>query len=299
MKSPFLPSKFVLAIALSIVSPWYSSTFAQALEPVQPFDSRSIRDRDENSTLLTTTIVANRPPDLGRPPGRTRGGGTHYVPPKPPKSGAPGGRPRGGAGRGNCPKVAVPLTILIPNEQVAPSPDNPKSVTSVWGQSASEKPTFWFFVPYDDRAGFSAEFALQDAAGNDIHRAPVALPSQPGIVAVPLPESIAPLTVDALYQIYFTVKCGSTRMAQSEYVKGWVQHIALDPDLAEQIAAASPEARPAIYASHSLWFDALTAIAHLRLKDPNNSTLQLDWQQLLKSANLGDITNQPPVRSQK
>lgn len=298
MKSPFLLPKFVFAIAMSFTSLWYSLPAAQAGVSVQPLSPQSVDDYDEDTTSLMMT-VANRPPKLGRPGGRSGGGGAHYVPPKPPKSGTPGGRPRGGAGRGNCPKVSVPLTILIPNEQVTPSSANPKSITSVWGQSASEKPTFWFFVPYGDRVGFSAEFALQDAAGKDIHRTSVALPSQPGIVAVALPESVAPLTVDALYQLYFTVKCGSTRTAQSEYVKGWVQHVAIDPALKRQIAEANPESRPAIYASQSLWFDALTTIAELRLKDLDNRTLEQNWQQLLKSANLGDIANQPLARSHK
>jgi hypothetical protein len=296
MKSPVLPPNLVWAIALGLISSLNSLTLAQASTTTAtqtPASHQSINH--QAAPFAESILIADKPPNLGTPGGRRGGGGAHYKPPKPPGTlGTPGGRPRGGAGRGNCPKVQIPLTILIPNDQISLSQST--KITSVWGLSTSEKPTFWFFVPYDNSSNFSAEFALQNAQGKDVYRQAVALPKQPGVIAVHLPDSVPPLETGVPYQTYFTVKCGNSRSSQSDFVKGWVQRIALSPTVANQIATAKPHDRPAIHANNGLWFDALTTIAELRLKQPNDVKLLAEWQSLLESANLSDVADQPLVQ---
>jgi hypothetical protein len=294
MKSPVLPPNLVWAIALGLISSLNFSTLTQASTVTETLTTHNTTP--PQALRPESVLMADRPPIVGAPGGRRGGGGAHYKPPKPPgTAGTPGGRPRGGASRGSCPKVEPPLTILIPSSQVAQA-QNGATATSVWGLSTSEKPTFWFFMPYDNSTNFSAEFVLQDIEGNDIHRQVVVLPKQAGVVGVDLPDSVAPLKPGVLYQTYLTVKCGSNRPSQSEFVKGWVQRTTLSPELANQIAAAKPQDRPAIYASNGLWFDALTTIAELRLQQPNDATLLAEWQSLLESVNLGDVANQPLVK---
>jgi Domain of Unknown Function (DUF928) len=42
-----------------------------------------------------------------------------------------------------------------------------------------------------------------------------------------------------------------------------------------------------------LWYDALNSLANLRVIKPQDTGLKQDWQNLLKSIDLGDLANQP------
>ena len=53
--------------------------------------------------------------------------------------------------------------------------------------------------------------------------------------------------------------------------------------------------RANIYALSGSFTDALTNVAQLRRQRPNDTELKTDWQDLLRSVNLGAITDAPLI----
>ncbi|NJK47021.1 DUF928 domain-containing protein [Candidatus Gracilibacteria bacterium] len=79
-------------------------------------------------------------------------------------------------------------------------------------------------------------------------------------------------------------------------VEGSVERVELNATLKSQLKAAnSARDRVAIYASHGIWYDALTELGELYRTNPQNRKVQEDWADLLHSVGLGAIARVPIV----
>lgn len=210
------------------------------------------------------------------------------------------GRRTGMGSRNNCPAVSIPLTALAPltrQQKVSQKPD----IGVVGGLTTSERPTFWFYVPYtQDNRNLSAEFSLQDTKGEDIYRKKaIALPPKPGVISVSLPNTVKSLQVNQSYRWYFKIRCNQQTASLPVYVEGEIQRINLDSGVTEELSAFSdPQQKIAIYAKEGIWFDALNMLAQLR-QSSQDASVKEDWQSLLQSANLDNISTAPLVNSSK
>ena len=108
--------------------------------------------------------------------------------------------------------------------------------------------------------------------------------SQPGIIEFSLPT---PLETGKQYQWYFVVDCGGT---EPDYVSGWVEWRQPDADLQALLARSGDREKVALYANKGFWHDALTELARLRQANPDDEALKADWESLLDSIGLGEIT---------
>jgi Domain of Unknown Function (DUF928) len=224
----------------------------------------------------------------------------YFVPPPPPNQanrGAPTGRSRGGASRGSCQVSKEPLTAIVPatpnsytQKQAQTSTNNTSEI--VFAQTVSERPSFWFYVPYKLTPNIPIEFVLQDERGkNDVTSFTVSN-STPGVAKISFPATSAPLEIGTMYHWYFLVYCDSHKPV---FVEGWVQRVTLQPTLNEQLQKATPRERIALLASHGIWYDAIAQLAALRQTNPNNANLIADWKSLLESVGLGAISSEPIV----
>jgi hypothetical protein len=198
------------------------------------------------------------------------------------------GRRRGGARRsGACPTPDTELTALVPANE-ATTQTLPE--TYVGGSTTAEYPTFWFYVPHALTADLTAEFILQDDSGQDIYRATStdfpASEQTPGIVGVSLPATVAPLEVGKTYQWYFKLNCEAETPL---YVQGGIERIPLDPNLASQLANASPSEQANLYVANDIWYDAITVLAQLHRSTSNDPTIKSALTNLLQSVGLEDI----------
>jgi Domain of Unknown Function (DUF928) len=219
-------------------------------------------------------------------------------PPPPPDNGAAGSR--GGAASRGCDANKQTVTALVPIYEET------LTITKVWGQTHTERPSILFFVPYDTSLITNMEFVLQKQINNTsnntnnntnktIYRTSLTPPVSPGIISVSLPESIIPLELGTMYRWFFKmkVKCNPQQPSQLEYVEGWIQKVNENPALTELIKRAKPQQRVAIYAEKGIWYDALATLAQLRLANPNDTTLLENWTSLLNSVGLKSLANQP------
>lgn len=221
--------------------------------------------------LLISGLFATLPANPAR--------ASRFVPPPLPRRGAPGGHPQGGASRGNCPVASPQLTALVP---ILPkTPDRP-DVTPVWALTVSDRPTFWFYVPYPLTGDLAMEFVLQDEQGKYLYQTPLAQSgSTPGVVSVTLPATVSPLEVGKRYHWYFLIYCTPSNPM---FVDGWIER---KPNASSQPILSREQAQR--YAANGIWYDALTTLAQLRRQKPKDSTLTQDWTNLLQSAGLGAI----------
>jgi hypothetical protein len=208
------------------------------------------------------------------------------APPPPPNLGEPGRR--SDAGSRGCetmqpPTSAVerPLTALVPLSETG-------IAATVFGATAVDRPTFWFYV--SQRPPFNATFVLNDQDGNLVYESNVTLPDRPGVIRLDLPPTAAPLEIGKPYHWYFKVYCRSSSPPDF-FIDGWVQRNAIDADLSRQIEAATLQQRIRLYATNGFWYDALTAAAELRRSDPNPS----EWANLLRSIGLNDFASEAIV----
>ncbi|MFB2770973.1 DUF928 domain-containing protein [Pelatocladus sp. BLCC-F211] len=194
------------------------------------------------------------------------------------------GRPinREGTGsRGDCPSVDLLTTALIPEKNV--------------GLTVDDNPSFWFFVPYKQKETPIGEFVLQNEADNAIYQTNFTLPNTPGVVKLTMPSTVS-LELNKDYQWYLKLYCSQQKLPNPIFVRGWVQKIAIQPNLKGLLKSATkPRQRVAIYAENGIWYSALSELAQLRLDEPKNPMLIKDWANLLQDVGLADLASKPIV----
>jgi hypothetical protein len=272
MNSNSQPIKLFLVVA-------FSCTTLLVLTPVPaksiPASSRSdaesgLRLRSDPKTIFAQATTFNQPP----------------IPPGPP----PGGRVRGGAKRGElagCPLTKTDLTALVPFTKEA------NSVSNVWGETTVERPSWFFYVPYTKDSSYTVEFVLQDQDSNEVYKNAIALPDQPGVIRVSLPSTAPALAVDKQYRWFFSINCDKQENSPWTYVEGVIQRVNLSQATVKELETAEPLKRYAIYAQKGIWYEALTTLAELRQKNPQDAALQAEWQNLLDSIRLDDVAGKP------
>ncbi|MBD2450739.1 DUF928 domain-containing protein [Nostoc sp. FACHB-152] len=204
-----------------------------------------------------------------------------YVAPKvEEKPGEPTGRRRGGGSRGSC-KQYETLTALVPITKT-------ENKQLVWGQSASQTPTFWFLVPDKLTPKLPVEFVIQDEADNYIYHTKFNPPeTEAGIFRLPV-QPTKPLLAGKSYRWTFSIYCDPDKPSNAVYVQGSMTQVALNSSSQQQLAAAKTPLEKAIFfAEHGIWYDALTSLGE-NLQNPKNKDPKIlsAWSELLKQVNL-------------
>lgn len=203
--------------------------------------------------------------------------------PKPPVGiGSPGRRTHTGV-RTICSKPSdTLLTALVPLY----------ASKYVWSVTTSERPTFWFNVPYSS-TDMHGSFVLRDEAKQQT-RYTIPLKSTPGIIGFALPATAPSLQVGKSYHWYFEIYCGANSNKKEEliaYVEGNIQRQSLDSLLERQLQKAPPDERIDAYSERGIWQEALTTAAELKRTHPTDT----GWETLLQSVELEEIAQQPLV----
>jgi Domain of Unknown Function (DUF928) len=227
-------------------------------------------------TLVPTQLVKSQVP----------GTEIFNAPPPPPDINAPGNRTAGG--KRGCSVMSEQqatsnekrLTALVPVYKSA----NPELV---FGLTTLSVPTFWFYVPYVTTS--TAEFGIENEAGQTVYKKPVSLSGKPGIVSLSLASTAFSLEIGKRYHWYLDVYCSPQQPPVS--VDGWIKRVKLNATVKNQLAKATLKQRATLYANNGIWYDYLTAAAELHRLDPK----QNDWAKILQSIGLDNLTSEPLV----
>jgi hypothetical protein len=250
--------------------------------------------------LIYTTLDLHRlPPLFAAKPTKTRPASRikFKMPKLPPKS--PPGNRSGNASRGCEP----PNVVLVPEIQGPISEGSATTITQVWGNTASERPTFWVATGGASQTNSSVEFVLQTEDGSDLYRTTLPTTDTATVLPIALPSTVS-LVVETRYHWFITSRAtmmcptpaGLRQKKSNAYSEGWVERVAINPMLASKLKGASSMEQAALYADAGLWFEAITVLGELRSREPK--TAQSDWEALLESVGLQEQGQIPIAQTQ-
>lgn len=202
---------------------------------------------------------------------------------KPPGAQAPrsssGGASRDGNICGFTTKTSknVSVTPLIPTTNI--------------GLTLAAHPTIFIYLPGSKAQ--QALFTLQDDSSKTYYQTTLTLPKKPGVMEVKVPSSVPTLKTGKNYKWSLVMICTEELETDSPWVDGWIRrveshrsfssHKTISLELISKLAAAG------------IWYDSLSMLAELRRSQPNNLSLTNAWEDILKSADLNAIANEPLV----
>lgn len=227
------------------------------------------------TTNRTTTKISQILPKRRKNPGKNPG------------EGAPRGTRPGGS-RGCLVTSKKPFIPLLPVYK------NADGAQLAWSRTTQERPTFWYYVPFEAASIKSVKFSLRDEEDKVIYEAVIALNSTPGIISISLPKNLKPLEVDKWYKSYLFIStyCSNSRKLEKLEAYGAIKREAMTSELKELLdKEQSPLKRASIYAQNNIWNDALTILGEMHHEQ---STIN-QWKQLLESEGLGDFVTEPIV----
>ncbi|WP_375467130.1 DUF928 domain-containing protein [uncultured Nostoc sp.] len=192
-----------------------------------------------------------------------------------PPKGAPGQRTYAAA-RADCPAIEKSLTALVPKTNI--------------GLTISERPTFWFYIPYQPTDRNPVEFLLINDKNNPVYKTTFKLTNTPGIISVNLPRNIPALENGKKYNWMLSYICDPANKEKDTFVKGYIERVSINSNLKNHLEKASrPRERILLFAENGLWYDALTMLANERRQKPKDAQVKKDWKDLLLSSE-GDLT---------
>ncbi|NJL90589.1 MAG: DUF928 domain-containing protein [Coleofasciculaceae cyanobacterium SM2_1_6] len=203
---------------------------------------------------------------------------------QPPDRGAPSNSGGGGTrGNGEISISANNIIPLVPRDQ---------ATNVLWGQTLSETPTFFLYVPAQMPSPIKF-YLVDDTEGELIYEETVIPPAAGGIMAIDLPRNPGKtLQVEKLYNWYFEIQVNSqpSVTTRNPIVGGFVRRIVASPELSSKLqTASSANDRSQIYADHGIWYDLLATAASLRTTNPGN------WELLLNSVGLEALVEAPLI----
>ena len=191
----------------------------------------------------------------------------------------PGRRQSDGRGEARTP---CPKAFRLPTKMTALMPPN-NLVTTV-----APHPTLFIYIPETGQFA-EAELAVYDEEDNTVYRNNILLPNNPGILRLSLPETVS-LEIGKHYRWYFSLMCDPDERSREPFVQGWFQRTELNPELQTMLEQESDLLEQALlYSQAKIWHETITLLADLRESNP------AEWEDLLKSVELEDISQKPFV----
>lgn len=209
--------------------------------------------------------------------------------PEAPDTGTPEGSSSAGGSRTGspldtaCSKANKPFTALLATDNIDFTLD--------------AHPTFWFYVPYAPDEIDYMEFVLSQPKARSQYRTAVAL-RQSGIIAISLPReakyTLQPET-DYKWNLNLKLNCNPNGTRKLELARqGWIRRVAKDSELQRQLETKRKR-KYEIYRNSDLLYDAVTELALLRQREPENAKLDADWASLLELLGWKELSEEPLV----
>ncbi len=191
-------------------------------------------------------------------------------------------RTTGGASRGDscaigkATKSNASIVKLLPKSNI--------------GLTEEQRPSIMVYIPAT--IAQKAFFSIQDENFNHHYQTTLELPEEAGVMSIKLPRESPALETGKNYQYSLVMICGEDLEVDSPFVSGWIQRVQPKGNLTLQKPSVELASQ---LASNGLWYDAVSTLAELRKSQPSNQSVVNSWQQLLNSAGLSKIAQEPIV----
>jgi hypothetical protein len=158
------------------------------------------------------------------------------------------------------------------------------------GLTTEQRPSVMVYVPATTAR--TAFFSIQDENYNHHYQTTLQLPEQPGVMEIKLPSDAPALATGKNYQYSLVMICGVDLEPDDPITSGWIQRVEAKGNLLNQKASVELASR---LASDGIWLDAVSTLAELRKSQPSNQSVVNSWEDLLNSAGLSEIAQEPLV----
>jgi Domain of Unknown Function (DUF928) len=159
---------------------------------------------------------------------------------------------------------------------------------SFYGTTLVERPTILVYVPSSNAQ--DAVFSLKDDAGNTVYQTLVTIPNNAGVVAVQLPKEAPALEVGKEYQWFFALMIDGTLSPNTPYVDAWIKRVQPDAQLTQALQQSDVRQQADILAAKGVWYDSAALLTNLRMAQPTDIALATEWDELLNSVGLEEVT---------
>ncbi|MFB2894644.1 DUF928 domain-containing protein [Aerosakkonemataceae cyanobacterium BLCC-F50] len=259
---------------LQFTNPWILLFLALAIASPVPLRVAAQSPRPNNQSLPTNWGAYEPDGNIGSP-GRREGGGT----------------------RGPCVQKSA-------NDKVMPLVP-----VNGFGTTTAEYPTFSVYLPpLLPESNPEIEFVLKTPAeeekkipAKEIYKTKFKINRGAGIISFSLPNTsnLPALELNKNYLWSVTLICDpeavdSGDLTGNEVASGAIRRVTPKPNVQQELATAkSAIDRVTIYAKAGIWYDALSNLAELRRRNPNDPMVIRDWQELLKSVGMEKLAQEP------
>ncbi len=158
------------------------------------------------------------------------------------------------------------------------------------GLTTQQRPLIMVYVPASTAQ--KAFFSIQDEDLNHYYQTTLQLPEKAGVMEIKIPDSVPALATGKNYQYSLAMICGIDLEPDDPLTSGWIQRVQPKGNLVNQQPSVELASQ---LASDGIWFDAVSTLAELRKSQPDNQSVVNSWQQLLNSAGLSEIAQEPIV----
>lgn len=158
------------------------------------------------------------------------------------------------------------------------------------GLTIKQRPSIMVYIaPTTARKLF---FSIQDEDANNYYETILRLPRRTGVMQVKLPSSAPGLVSGKKYQYSLATICGEDFQPDDYSVSGWIERVQLSANLQNQRPSLELASKLAM---QGIWYDALSTLATVKKSQPSNQSVANSWQQLLQSAGLSAISQEPII----
>jgi Domain of Unknown Function (DUF928) len=179
--------------------------------------------------------------------------------------------------KGCAQDLAIPLTLLVPEEMA---------------QTSSARPSlFWYLASKKDVS--IAFYELPEKGGKKLLWRKAVKVEQPGIAQLTFPTEQPELAIGKVYAWSVDLVCDSDKPdSTTTIVQAQLERVAPSQWLQAQLNKATNDQRRAeLYATSGQWYDTLGATANALASDPEDKTVQQDLLSLIEQVGLKTIAD--------
>jgi hypothetical protein len=180
------------------------------------------------------------------------------------------GRRQGGGTRGACNATQGAAIALMPIDN--------------FGTTIAERPTLSWFLPKTQPTNLMV--VLLDDQGKEIYSGEVPVTGKSGLVSFTLPAEVTGLEIGKIYNWKAALVCEEEDLSSSMVTEGWIHRVAVSPELQQKLQQTPIAQHSTIYETAGLWYDMADSMVQLHRSQPQNPTVQQQWNIFLESVDL-------------
>ncbi len=198
---------------------------------------------------------------------------------KNPYEGLPSNR-RDGGSRGNCIANGKDFIALVPESPV--------------NLMASVSSQLFFYVPQTEESKI-IEFVLRTKEDTLVHETFIKTTGQGGIMSVTIPDQFKEDSENfqGYYHWYLSMICDPSERSRDIVLEGWMKLVKLDNRVKEKMELFSPIEKLNLLQQKDIWYDSISLLGEFQKLNPNETTINTEWKQLLDSIGLEELGDEP------